>query len=758
LHQAAFNESIQDVLLRLEAVGVTVQWVDNGVDFWSVVELSADVIGLIDAREREIVEHFRAMHTEPAQTASKDSQPASGQAFAPSEELAKRAPTYRPDPALDHLKLAEMPGIIFCKAKETAELALAEMFADAGVRPVSIDIETMPDEEAAGQIETLSRQCAHVDASIRAARKAKAPSAALEANKRRLAIDLAYARTAALDPHRGAIRTLQIYGGGPRVAVIDVVATGPRVLQALHGRQVIAHNYGFEFSFLSKLGIEPSRGDCTAQLARLLLGPLDGALETAAPALLGIGPTDKTEQTDDWSAENLSDAQIVYAAIDAVLPWRIAEKCFPRLGPQIPAYVIQRRVLPPVTRMQARGFLFDVDRHAKLMAELVAETAELGKAFAEACVSCGLCHIQTPPSTDEGKRRLLEDLLTDEELAMWARTAKARKLSVAAGQLRHAGHYDPVAVLAKIIKNDTLRKSFGYKLQAFANPRTGRIHSSYMICGTESGRASCNSPNVQQIPADERLRGLFRAADGDLLVLCDYGSMELRAAGCISGDRKLLKVFERGLDLHAMTASTMLGKPPIEVSPEERKVGKTTNFGAVYGQGARGLQNQLWKNLGLWISLDEAAAWQDAFARSYPQFAEWRKDHAARCDLEGKIVIGKDARLGRGRIYPRSRLPKDGFFFTRCCNLPIQGVCADIAMNALASIDEALSAAGIPGGPVAWLHDEFVLEVPENYADRSAALLRECMVNAFIEVFPDAPTRKLAEPHIAVNWADAKQG
>jgi DNA polymerase I-like protein with 3'-5' exonuclease and polymerase domains len=90
--------------------------------------------------------------------------------------------------------------------------------------------------------------------------------------------------------------------------------------------------------------------------------------------------------------------------------------------------------------------------------------------------------------------------------------------------------------------------------------------------------------------------------------------------------------------------------------------------------------------------------------------------------------------------------------------LPIQGVCADIAMNALASIDEALSAAGIPGGPVAWLHDEFVLEVPENYADRSAALLRECMVNAFIEVFPDAPTRKLAEPHVAVNWADAKQG
>jgi DNA polymerase I-like protein with 3'-5' exonuclease and polymerase domains len=165
-----------------------------------------------------------------------------------------------------------------------------------------------------------------------------------------------------------------------------------------------------------------------------------------------------------------------------------------------------------------------------------------------------------------------------------------------------------VAVLAKIIKNDTLRKSFGYKLQAFVNPRTGRIHSSYMICGTESGRASCNTPNIQQIPTDERLRSLFRAADGHALVLGDYGSMELRAAGCISGDRKLLNVFEQGLDLHAMTASTMLGKPPIEVSPEERKVGKTTNFGAVYGQGARGLQSQLWKNLGLWISLDEAAA------------------------------------------------------------------------------------------------------------------------------------------------------
>ena len=334
MDQAAFNEPIQDVLRRLEAVGVTVQWVDDGVDFWSVVELAADITRLIDAREREIVDHLRAMHTEADRT---DSQPASAQAFAPlAEELAKRAPTYRPAPALDHLKLAEMPGIIFCNTKETAELALAEMLADAGVRPVSIDLETMPDEEAARQIETLSRQYANVDVSIRAARKAKAPSASLEANKRRLAIDLAYAKTAALDPHRGAIRTLQVYGGGARVTVIDIAATGPRVLQALHGRQVIAHNYGFEFSFLSKLGVEPSRGDCTAQLARLLLGPFEGDLETAASGLLGIDPIDKTEQTGDWSAENLFDAQIVYAAIDAVFRGGSRRNAFPAWSRRFP--------------------------------------------------------------------------------------------------------------------------------------------------------------------------------------------------------------------------------------------------------------------------------------------------------------------------------------------------------------------------------------------------------------------------------------
>jgi DNA polymerase I len=219
----------------------------------------------------------------------------------------------------------------------------------------------------------------------------------------------------------------------------------------------------------------------------------------------------------------------------------------------------------------------------------------------------------------------------------------------------------------------------------------------------------------------------------------------------------MLAAFEQGLDLHVMTASTMLGKPPSEVTKEERKVGKTTNFGAVYGQGARGLQAQLWKNLGLWIPLDEATAWQSAFTRFCLEFAEWRKDHAARCDYEGRIVIGKDARLGRGRIYPRSRLPQDKFFYTRCCNLPVQGVCADIAMSALAAIDEALSVAGIPGGPVAWLHDEIVLEVPEEHADKAAVLLRDCMVDAFVDVFPNVPTRKLAEPHIAMNWADAKQ-
>ena len=317
-----------------------------------------------------------------------------------------------------------------------------------------------------------------------------------------------------------------------------------------------------------------------------------------------------------------------------------------------------------------------------------------------------------------------------------------------------AGHYPPVLALAKLSRIDKMLSSFGSTLSALVSPVTGRIHAHYRIANTASGRASCSGPNLQQVPRDPRFRALFIPEPGNAFVIADYGSMEMRAAAHASGDIAMREAFENGLDLHRVTAARMTGKALDDVTPEERKGAKAVNFGSIYGQGAAGLVGSAWANFDTVLDLAEARAWLDAFAASYPQLVRWRREHYEQCVERDYIVIGKDAGHGIGRIWPKSRLGRDESYYTRCCNLPIQGACADASMLALAYVDDRLFDAGIEGGPVAWLHDEIVLEVRDDQAEQAAEILKQAMIDGFIETFPDAPINGLVEPHVAASWAE----
>jgi DNA polymerase-1 len=218
--------------------------------------------------------------------------------------------------------------------------------------------------------------------------------------------------------------------------------------------------------------------------------------------------------------------------------------------------------------------------------------------------------------------------------------------------------------------------------------------------------------------------------------------------------------FEQGLDLHEITASRMLGKDLTTMAPEERKNArkgaKAVNFGSIYGQGAAGLVNSAWTQFDFVLDLTEAQSWLRAFEAAYPDFVQWRRDHYHSCKVRQHIVIGKDAKRGIGRIYPQSRVPEGESYYTRCCNLPVQGACADASMLALTYVENRLYEAGIAGAPVAWLHDEIVLEVRADQAEQAAAILKQAMIDGFSETFPGAPLRGLVEPHIGLNWGAAK--
>ena len=543
----------------------------------------------------------------------------------------------------------------------------------------------------------------------------------------------------------------------------EQVTPGVGVLALLDGVNVIAHNVSFELSFLEAAGVALGELHCTLQATRLMLGEYSTSLAEGAAAFLHLD-LDKTLQASDWNAPHLSRQQIDYAGIDAVVAWRIAEKILPRFDVQRSAYEIQVSVVPAVMRMEQRGFKLDVDAHARLITDLKDKRVGAEQDYREACRDGGHVGLtdKPAPSTPAQKADLLTILLTSDELARWRRTEKSGALSTRRSELLRAGHYPPIRALVKLSRIDKRLASFGPTLAALVSPISGRIHAHYKVAGTASGRASCAGPNLQQIPRTSELadfRALFVPELGCLLIVADYAMMEMRAAAYISDDRAMTEAFEQGIDLHKLTAARMIGgngKDIADVTETERAGAKAVNFGAIFGQGASGLVKSAWDQWEIVLDLDEAKAWVKSFENSYFEYARWRRNHYRLCQSRRNIVIGRDAARGIGRIFPFSRLPEGNNGYTRSCNLPVQGGCADASMLALAYVDDRLFNAGIDGGPVAWLHDEIVLEVRVEQAEQAAEILKQSMIDGFAETFPGAPLNGLVKLKIGESWGAAK--
>jgi DNA polymerase I len=659
-----------------------------------------------------------------------------------------------------------LPSVVYCVTADEAANAVEAVVRDAMGRPIGLDIETAASPAEMTRLKALTLSFAAAKGKLAGLRKAKAsPPDIKTAAKDAKTIDAGrkMAGQAALDPHRSSIRLVQLYGGGDKVYVVDIARTGQGALRLLNGLTVVAHNAQFELTHLEHTGVELDRIHCTLQAARLLLGERRMKLADAAADYLGVA-LDKDEQTSDWGAPNLTWSQLEYAAADAVTVFCLAQKMLPTLGRQTSAYEIQLSAVPAVARMELRGFRLDVAAHSRLVEGLEGRVCEAETAYIDACLAHGRDDLADAglPKTPREKERLLETLLPQDELDAWERTPRNAALSTKRTELQRAApDCPPIAALIEVVKLAKLAEDFGPTLAARVSSVTGRIHASYRVAGTNTGRATCRQPNLQQIPRTSEcadFRALFVPEPGNVLIVADYSSMELRAAAAISGDRTMTEAFRRGDDLHTITAARVSGKRPEDVTKAERQAAKATNFGSIYGIGPYKLTLSAWAGYGVKLSIDEARARLRAFEASYPGFVRWRNNHYQRCVDRRCIVIGRDAARGVGRLFPKSRLKQGRSFYTTSANLPVQGACADAAMLALAYVDERLFEAGIDGGPVAWLHDEIVVEVCVEDADRAVEIVKQSMIDGFAETFPGAPLNGLVEPHIGMNWGTAKGG
>jgi DNA polymerase I-like protein with 3'-5' exonuclease and polymerase domains len=401
--------------------------------------------------------------------------------------------------------------------------------------------------------------------------------------------------------------------------------------------------------------------------------------------------------------------------------------------------------------MTLRGLGIELSEHTEQVAKWTRELTETRRHYHQLTG-------ESPPRTPAEIRHWVAQVVPNQvALGRWPLTPKSRELSTDSKHLQRLTLVDNPTVkpLLALMGLEKLISNFGPKLAAAVEPETGRLHSSYNIAGTKAGRFSCSNPNLQQLPKAKApdFRRCIVAAPGHVLVRGDWTQVEMRAAGWITGDAALTAVFaDASRDLHTETAAAIAGIPVTEVTPEQRQSAKAVNYGSIYGIGARALAENAFTDYGVEMTEAEAARVLDRFFQTYPALARWRQVHADRCMQRRRIEIG----CGRVVKAEWEIETKRHLTFNQCCNLPIQGICADAMLRALRLAYDRLRALKIRGGLVACIHDELLLEVHADDAEPAKEALRQVMTEAFVATFPGAPIANLVAVECSRSWADAK--
>ncbi len=545
---------------------------------------------------------------------------------------------------------------------------------------------------------------------------------------------------AGLDPHLSRIRLIQLYGPRNKVFVFDLRQIELTLFRKLWDKPMVAHKAVFELGHMLHAGIAPRRLGCTLLQANAL-GSRMQSLADLCEHEFGC-KISKRLQTSDWSTETLSGEQIAYAALDAVAVALIAEKQHARLRNRglLDCYRIMRDTQRAVARMMLNGVYFDRSGHAPLIAAWKRSLAQAERKLSKL--------LGTGVNAASGKQLSdwLEEHLDSETLRTWPRSRSGRLRTNSAALSRNRSH-PIVAPLLAHREAATRLSAFGPSLAAHISPATGRIHAQFRLGAAASGRMACFDPNLQNIPREPTFRSLFRAPPGRLLVVADYAQIELRVAAQMSGDPAMLGAYERGDDLHLMTAAAVTGLPLEQVNSEQRRLAKAVNFGLLYGQGARGLASYARHSYGVAMDEQQATRAREAFFASYPTLAEWQRSTAREAERKMRVVTPS------GRVFDFND-SRRGYSYPEALNIPIQGGAAEVLMAALTHLDRGLE--DLDAKLVNVIHDEVVVESSADAAPDVKTVVEESMAAGMLDIFAEAPTRGLVQAQIAEDWSQAK--
>jgi DNA polymerase-1 len=290
--------------------------------------------------------------------------------------------------------------------------------------------------------------------------------------------------------------------------------------------------------------------------------------------------------------------------------------------------------------------------------------------------------------------------------------------------------------------------------EKYINPATGRIHADLLPLATETGRFACRNPNIQNCPRagadDIGVRNLFIAPAGKVLLSLDFSQIELRVGAFYCRDVRMLETYRNNGDIHNSTASVLFG--PGKHSKEQRTIAKNVNFGVFFGLFPRGLQKTLRFKAGLNVTLEQCEKIISNLKAGYPGLTRWQDETKRRAEIRHY----SETWLGRRRYLPDITSTDWGkkSFAERCAlNTPIQGTAADLLKLAMGHV-----LAGLPERP--WLrpllqvHDELILELPEDRVAEAVAFVKHCMEQ---QPFPAFDVPIIAEAAVGARFGELKE-
>ena len=572
--------------------------------------------------------------------------------------------------------------------------------------------------------------------------------------------------TLQLRPEAGKLRLLQLGSTARRAVVVIDLFEEEDALQQLdlffqNGQRFwLAHNAQFDLGWLQAYGWYP-QGQIrdTMLAAKLLTNGLPNLkynLAAVAKRYLDV-ELDKTQQASDWSG-NLSTEQIEYAAkdvavlceLDDLLHRQIAEQGLGR------AYSLECRALPAMAEMARTGLPWDREALEGVERDYGKDAENLGREVLlelDAALPKGKklprnddgsinTASRTPKRDREGtagfnigsSSQLLKVLTTI--LGKAPLDPKTKKPSASRTALReYAAEHTAIQTYLQWKKAEKRRQMVHSLLEKM--DADNFIRASYMQLGADTGRMTCLSPNLQQVPRDEQFRAAVVAPAGWSLICADFSQMELRLLASVAEDENMAQAFKDGADLHTVTA---------EALGCDRQIAKSANFGLAYGSGAEGLR-QYAAGMGVSLTLQEATKIRSEWLAQYDGVRRWHKKLSNISDR----TSGEMAELRIPVSAMRRFLPGDFNRLTIRANTPVQGAGAAILKCALGSLWthlEKSEEAKLCGA----VHDELLVLVREGHEKKWSELVKQSMESAEAKWLGDIPA--VADVNVGKTWAE----